>query len=109
MRKGKAEHYAYLKYIIKEYKASDLTREDFCKARQVSFKKFKYYRYQLGKQAQALSDEPSLAEVPVRGEGADTVDALPFMHKFPTGLRLTITPSYNEQCLAQLVKVLCVD
>ncbi len=100
--------------ILQEYKDSGLTRQEFCKIRQLSYGKFKYRWYKQVACATASSlaikshafEVVAVTNTPVPAKPADKVIELTI--HFPNNIRCEIKVDCNDNELPKLLQQLVI-
>ena len=89
-----AERYTKWRTIMNEYERSGLTQQQFCKSRDLSLKKFKYYRYHLQQKEKATrSTGTSSTEkqfIPVKVKRPSSANTPGIVMRLPNGIELRL-------------------
>lgn len=90
--------------LVQEYEVSGLSREVFCKQKEVSLNTFTYYRSQRLKQNRPVGEIKSpFIELSLTPTTSD-----PFRLIFPNGISLALPQQFDQQQLIKLMEVLRV-
>ena len=106
------EKYRYWEEVMKDYEISGLSQPQYCKAKELEFRKFKYYRYQISlrskeKQIPKTSTPPDFTEITItpQREENTTSSSGKVTILFPTGVRCELMGEIAHDTLRDIKEV----
>ena len=105
MKQERLEYYNHWREVMKDFEASGLSQSKYCELKNISYRKFKYYRYQINKSSKPPT--PEFAPIKIAASTSPNQASFgSYKIQLQNGIRCEIPLDYQETSLTHLLGVL---